>query len=77
MTVATVGARYQVVIPGRERAKVGLKPHSRVMVEAREDYIVVQPLDGRSARGIGRELRDGTDAADYVRRLRSEWERRA
>lgn len=75
MSTATIGARYQVVIPIRERAKIGLKPHTRVSVEARQDCIIVQPLGGRRARGIGRELRDGTDATAYVKQLRAEWER--
>lgn len=77
MSMATVGARYQVVIPSREREKIGLKAHTQVLVEVRQDYIIVQPVGGKRARGIGSELRDGTDATDYVRRLRTEWERRS
>ena len=77
MSMATVGSRYQVVIPSRERKQIGLKRNTHVLVEAREDYIIVQPMGGRRVRGIGSELRDGTDATDYVRRLRSEWEKRA
>lgn len=77
MSIATIGSRYQVVIPSREREKIGLKPHTQVRVEARQDYIIVQPMGGKRALGIGSELRDGTDAADYVRRLRSEWKRRS
>lgn len=76
MSTGTIGARFQVVIPSREREEIGLKPHTQVSVDVREDCIIVQPLGGRRARGIGAELRDGVDATDYVRMLRSEWEAR-
>ena len=75
MTIATVGGRYQVVIPRHERERLGLKPHSKVVVEAREDCLMLYPQTGRDWRGIGRPIADGKDATDYVRKLRREWER--
>jgi len=77
MTVATVGGRYQVVIPRRERERLGLKPHSKVVVEAREDGLMLYPQTVKEWRGIGRKIADGEDATDYVRKLRREWEWRA
>jgi AbrB family looped-hinge helix DNA binding protein len=74
MTKAKVGSRYQVVIPKAERRRVKLRPHSIVNVEARENYLVLYPVTGHGWRGIGRALADGTDATDYVKKLRSEWE---
>ena len=65
-------ACYQVVIPREERDRIGLKPHSKVAVEARGDHIVISRIDDE-IRGIGCALRDGTDATDYVRQLRNEW----
>ena len=73
MTIATVGARYQVVIPRRERERLRLRPHSKVSVEVSGDAVVLRPLPEGGWRGIGRDLADGTDATDYVRKLRSEW----
>ncbi len=73
MTIATIGSRYQVVIPRQVRARLKLKPKSKVEVEARDDHVVIYPIGETRYRGIGRELADGTDAADYVRRLREEW----
>ena len=73
MTTATVGSRYQVVIPKEERHRLGLRPMSRVNVEAREDCIVLYPSTSKGLRGLGASLADGTDATDYVRRLRKEW----
>ena len=34
------------------------------------------PLPEEGWRGIGRDMADGSDATDYVRKLRSEWESR-
>lgn len=76
MTQATMGERYQVVIPRREREKLGLKAHAKVWIEARGDHLVIQPMTPGSGRGIGRALRDGADAADYIRTLRAEWDQR-
>ena len=76
MTTATIGERYQVVIPRREREKLGLRPHSKVRVEAREDCIVIYPMPGGGWRGIGKRVADGGDATDYVARLRAGWAKR-
>ena len=76
MTQATIGERYQVVIPRRERETLGLKAHAQVWIEARGDHLVLQPLTPGNQRGIGREMRDGVDATDYVRKLRAEWDHR-
>jgi len=75
MTRATVGERYQVVIPKRERTRLHLRPHSRVNIEARDRCIIIYPVTGETLRGIGKLIADGTDATDYVRKLRAEWER--
>ncbi len=76
MTTATIGSRYQVVIPSRERKRLNLKPHTKVMVEAKEDYLIVRPQRS-GLRGIGRALAGGHDATDYVKTLRAEWEARS
>lgn len=75
MTIATVGERYQVVIPRREREKIGLKPATKVDVRAEGGCLVVVPRRNTGWRGIGRALAGGEDATDYVRKLRREWER--
>jgi AbrB family looped-hinge helix DNA binding protein len=73
MTTATIGARYQVVLPKAERRRLGLKPHSKVNVEAREHCLLIWPVSGAGLRGLGRELAGKGDATDYVRKLRREW----
>ena len=75
MMTATVGSRFQVVIPKDGRERLGIKPLSRVNVETRRDCLVFFPVTSRGLRGLGADLADGTDATDYVRHLREEWER--
>jgi AbrB family looped-hinge helix DNA binding protein len=73
MTKATIGARYQVVIPKNERRRLRLKPGSTVEVQAEKDRIVIYPSATKNLRGIGKDIADGEDASDYVKRLREEW----
>lgn len=73
MSTATVGSRYQVVIPARERKQVGLKVHDKVAVEVADGVIVVRPIDARRFRGIGKDLAERRGPVQYVRELRKEW----
>jgi AbrB family looped-hinge helix DNA binding protein len=77
MTIATVGKRYQVVIPLKERKKLNLRPNSKVEVTIEDDKLVIYPISPASFRGIGRNLSDGKDATDYVKKLRLEWDDRS
>ena len=73
MTEATIGARYQVVIPKNERRRLRLKPGAKVEVQAEKDRIVIYPAATKSWRGIGKDIAGNGDALDYVKRLREEW----
>ena len=44
MSIVTTSAKGQVVIPKKEREKVGIKPGKKVMVKAVEDHIELRPL---------------------------------
>ena len=44
MPKVVTSAKGQVVIPKKERDKVGIKPGTRVVVEAVDDHIEVRPL---------------------------------
>jgi AbrB family looped-hinge helix DNA binding protein len=76
MTTATLGDRYQLVIPRAERDRLGLRPRMKMMVSVEGQTIVIRPQAVHPLRGLGRDLADGAEATDYVRSLRSEWESR-
>ena len=44
MPIVTTSPKGQVVIPKREREKLGLKPGRKVMVKAVSDHIEIYPL---------------------------------
>jgi AbrB family looped-hinge helix DNA binding protein len=73
MTEATIGARYQVVIPKNERRRLKLEPGAKVDVQAEDDRIVIYPAGSKSWRGVGKDIAGNEDASDYVKRLREEW----
>ncbi|MCK5145203.1 AbrB/MazE/SpoVT family DNA-binding domain-containing protein [bacterium] len=77
MSVATVGMRYQIVIPAKERKKIGLKPNQKVNVMVKDGIIIVEPIGAQPVRGILRELRNDIDAVDYIGGIRREWDERA
>lgn len=77
MTTATVGSRYQVVIPRAARRQMPIRPHSKVNIEVRNHCLVVYPVTATGWRGIGKALANGKDATDYIRALRNEWSCRA
>lgn len=43
-------------------------------IEVRPDCIVIYPENVTRLRGLGVAVAEGSDASDYVKRLRSEWE---
>ena len=44
MSIVTTSIKGQVVIPKREREKLGIKPGSKVMVKTVQDHIEIHPL---------------------------------
>lgn len=44
MPTVTTSAKGQIVIPKKEREKIGIKPGLRVVVEAIDDHIEIRPL---------------------------------
>ena len=77
MSTATIGSRFQVVIPAKERKRLSLKVHQKVSVEEKNNEIVIRPLGGQSFRGIAKELHCKEDPVDYVAKLRAEWDSRS
>ena len=44
MAIVTTSAQGQVVIPKKERGKVGIKPGTKVIAKAVGDHIEIRPL---------------------------------
>jgi len=44
MSIVTTSAKGQVVIPKKEREKVGIKPGTKVIAKAVKDHVEIRPL---------------------------------
>ncbi len=44
MAIVTTSSKGQVVIPKKERDKVGIKPGTRVIAKAVDDHIEIRPI---------------------------------
>ncbi len=77
MSTATVGQRFQVVIPSAEREQLDIQPGDKVAVQVVGDHLEVRIIDARQLRGIGKSLKQEADPVNYVRELRAEWGHRS
>ena len=59
MATVIASAKGQIVIPKKEREKVGIKPGLRVVVQAVGDHIEIRPLPEKSGGLFLRDLQGG------------------
>ncbi len=72
-----VGPKYQVVIPKELRKKLRIKPKDKVLIEEIEGMVIVIPKPKSFTgflKGLGKEVWEGEDAIDYVKRERRSWD---
>ena len=72
----TVSKKHQIAVPSEVRKQLGIKSGDRLIVELRDGYAVLLPEPGeysRRLRGLHREVWEGVDAQEYVRREREAW----
>lgn len=70
-----MSSRGQVVIPRRIRQALNLKEGTELLVYEEEGRILLEPMKSFSEalRGLGKEVWQGIDPTDYVRRERDAW----
>jgi len=80
MLSVKVSTKHQIVVPSKARRALGIKAGDRLTVEVTPEGIMLRRREQRAGarlRGLGREVWQGEDPVEYVRRLRSEWDQRA
>ena len=76
MPTVTTSAKGQVVIPKKERDRVGLKPGMQVMVRAVEDHIEIRPFPEDPVEYFCGVFKDGPSLTEALLRDRKEEARR-
>jgi AbrB family looped-hinge helix DNA binding protein len=71
-----VSSKYQIVIPLEVRKKINLKSGDRLIIKANNEKIIIYPQPKSYTKyslGLGKEIWQGIDATEYVRKERETW----
>jgi len=74
--MVTVSSKYQIVIPREAREKLDLKAGDKLIIKANNEKIIIYPQPKNYAKyslGLGKEIWQGIDATEYVRKERETW----
>ena len=75
-TMITVSSKYQIVIPREAREKLNLKTGDKLIIKADDEKIIIYPQPksyAKYALGLGKEIWQGIDATEYVKKERETW----
>jgi AbrB family looped-hinge helix DNA binding protein len=76
-TRVKVSNRYQIAVPADARKKLGITRGDNLLVDVRDNVIVLlpEPRDyARHLRGLHREVWEGVDPQKYVEQEREAWQ---
>ncbi|MCL5985001.1 MAG: AbrB/MazE/SpoVT family DNA-binding domain-containing protein [Actinobacteria bacterium] len=71
-----VSKKNQVVVPKQARRLLGIKPGNELLVKIKEDRIILIPKPKdftKHMEGLHKEIWEGIDATEYIRREREAW----
>ena len=74
--IVKLSSKYQVVIPKEARKKLGLRAGDQLAVEVEGEKIILRPRPKNYTDymlGLGKEIWEGIDASEYVRKERELW----
>jgi AbrB family looped-hinge helix DNA binding protein len=76
-TRVKVSNRYQIAVPAEVRKKLGISRGDHLLVDVRDNVIVLlpEPRDyAQYLRGLHREVWEGVDPQKYVEQEREAWQ---
>jgi len=71
-----VSSKYQIVIPREVRERLNLKVGDKLIIKANNEKIIIYPQPRSYAKyslGLGKEIWQGINATEYVRKERETW----
>ena len=74
--IVRVGPKYQVVIPSEIRQRIKIKPQDEVLVDIIGDVVIIIPKPASFTDfiiGLCKEVWEGIDTKDYLRKERESW----
>ena len=75
-TMIKISSKYQIVIPREVREKLNLKTGDKLIIKTNNEKITIYPQPksyAKYALGLGKEIWQGIDATEYVRKERETW----
>jgi len=75
-TMIKVSSKYQIVIPREVREKLNLKAGDKLIIKTNNEKIIIYPQPKSYTKytlGLGKEIWEGIDATEYVRKEREAW----
>ena len=76
--IVKLSSKYQVVIPKEARKKLGLRAGDQLAVEVEGGKVILRPRPKNYTNymlGLGKEIWEGIDASEYVRKERESWKK--
>jgi len=71
-----ISSKYQIVIPREVRKKLNLEAGDKLIINANDEKVIIYPQPKnytKYALGLGKEIWQGIDATDYIRKERETW----
>lgn len=72
-----VSKKFQISVPAAARKRLHIKRGDHLLVDVRDGYVVLMPEPGdycEHLRGLHREVWQGVEPQEYVRREREAWQ---
>ncbi|HEX3723005.1 MAG TPA: AbrB/MazE/SpoVT family DNA-binding domain-containing protein [Nitrolancea sp.] len=76
MTRVKVSSKLQIAVPAAARKKLGIEAGDHLIVEIGDDSITFRPEPksySERLRGLYREIWEGVDPDEYIRKERDAW----
>ena len=75
--VVTLSSKNQIAIPKSARKKLAIGPGDQLILDVEKDSLILKPKPKsytKHLRGLHKDVWEGLDATEYVRKERKAWE---